>query len=231
MHSESLKFSGHDVPELAILITRTRDGGTHTGILCRYQGQLHVIHQAWHEMLKIAPDSGNFPCVIPNLLPEEMNDVTANCRLLILRRMQGKPRQRLPYGFSQPQTPRIDADGEVILGGGAGLTCSTFVLAVFEAAKVPWIDLSDWSRREEDDARHEQLLLKMRMGIPEFGIPPAQSEHIRKVEKELPCIRVRPEEAAAPGLADRLPIGFEQAERFGHWILERLAEHSKRSTA
>lgn len=225
MREDALKFSINDVPEFAILIKRTANGGTHTGILCRLNGRLHVIDQTWHERFRVAEATADDPCVVPSLLPEEIRDLTANCRHFVDRRNRGEPGQRLPYGFTQPRNPSITRDGEILWDEGVGLTCSTFVLAMFEAARVPWVDLSGWRRREGDDARHLELLSMMREGVEEFAIEPASAAHIENVEKQLPCIRVRPEEAAAPGLSEHLPLGFEEAERLGGWILEKLTVH------
>ena len=54
----------------------------------------------------------------------------------------------------------------IFLGEGLGLTCSTFVLTVFEAAYVSLVDLTGWPERDQDNARHEKLLQMMRDGIP-----------------------------------------------------------------
>jgi len=52
--------------------------------------------------------------------------------------------------------------------------------------------------------------------------PPAEADHVDRVRKELPCIRVRPEEVAATGMFDDLPATFSQLEPAGEWILQRL---------
>jgi len=76
--------------------------------------------------------------------------------------------------------------------------------------------------RQEDNARHQVLLEKMRSGIPEFGIDPAPPEHVERVAGEFSCIRVRPEEVAAAGLFDDLPASFAQLAPAGEWILAHL---------
>lgn len=224
MRVEFLQYSGREVPELAILIMFTEDG-THTGLLYRFQGRLFVLDLMWHERLRVRPTDGDYPCVIPDLLPEEMNDATVVCELIVNR----KQLQRLPYGFGQPNNAQVNSDGELVWGNGAGLTCSTFVLALFDAARIPFIDLSGWVRRPDDEVRHASLLRKMEVGIPEHDILPADGSHVAKVRAELPCIRVRPEEAAAAGLSPTRPAPFSLVERTGRWILERITEGAERS--
>ena len=105
---------------------------------------------------------------------------------------------------------------------GLGLTCSTFVLTVFESVYLPLIDFDTWENRADDNERHDRLLEKMRDGIPAHGIPPAEPQHVSAVAADLPCIRVRPEEVAAAGMSDSRRAAFLQAERGGRWILEIL---------
>ena len=233
MRIELLRYPGDEVGELAILIVITGDG-THTGLLYRFGNRLYLLDQCWHECFRVDSFDVNtfkrrYGCVMPDLLPEEINDVVATCELIVDRSIRKGP-QRLPYGFGLPEGGEVNRDGELIWGGGVGLTCSTFVLAVFEAARVPFIDLSGWVRRPADDDRQEELLNMMARGIPEHGIPPADPAHIAKARGELPCIRVRPEEVAAAGLSPKRPAEFGLVERTARWILERITIGAERGS-
>jgi hypothetical protein len=61
----------------------------------------------------------------------------------------------------------------------------------------------------------------MREGIRGFS-PSAPDDHIARVEKEVDCMRIRPEEVAAAGLFDDFPVAFEELERAGAWILDQI---------
>lgn len=218
MHGDRFQFSSVNVSELAVFVMRT-NGNMHVGILHRDRAVLRILDLCWHENLRADACKGDYACVIPALEPEEVNDVTAWCRLIERRRRD----QLIPYAFGYHRSTTFGQTGELILGDGYGLTCSTFVLKVFECAKVPLIDVTNWPMRTDDQIRHTKLLQLMEKGIPGFA-PPAMPEHILRVRAELPCIRVRPEEVAAAALADRLPTSFECAELGGRWILEWLTE-------
>jgi hypothetical protein len=224
MRGERFHFSSLIVPHVAVFIMRTPDG-THTGILHRNRGQLFVLDLLWDERLRSAPAKDEFACVVPRLEPEEVNDVTGMCRLIEQRNLNPDPHKKLviPFAFRYHDNTHFSATGELILGDGLGLTCSTFVLKVFEAAKVPLADASSWQPRPGDDQRHAALLQLMSTGIPP-QIPPAEPDRVAKVAAELPCIRVRPEEAAAAGMADGLRVQFHKAERGGRWLLELLTD-------
>ena len=116
----------------------------------------------------------------------------------------------------------------MILEGGLGLTCSTFVLTLFESAGIPLADLTRWIARPGDDEQHRILIEKMRNGIPGFA-PPAAAEHVARIEASLPCIRFRPVEAVAAALANELPATFELTERWGNWIYQWMSEQRVRS--
>jgi hypothetical protein len=230
MRGERFHHSCRDVPALAIFVMRT-NGGTHTGILHRNRGVLWVLDLCWHERLRSSPCRDDLACVVPDLEAEEINDLTGMCRLIDRRHQE----QALTGGFLVPYAFRFNREttfsavtGELLLAEGVGLSCSTFVLTVFESAKVSLVDLTGWPARPEDEAQQTRLLRMMQDGIPGFA-PPALPEHVERVRSELPCVRVRPEEVAASAMADDLPANFERVERGGRWIMECLTDDIQRA--
>jgi hypothetical protein len=220
MDISRFQFTSQNVTMLAVFIM-VHPEGTHTGIVHRNRQDLFTLDLMWHERLRSELLRDDYPCVVPNLEPEEANDVMGMCRLIEARNRNPNP-QRIPYAVG-PSSSHFSRDGELILGDGLGLTCSTFVLTVFESAAVPLADLTGWVARSDDDERHHQLLQKMTDGIPNFA-PPADPSHVQKVRTCLPCIRVRPEEVAGAALAGDLPADFATAEAAGHLILLLLSE-------
>jgi hypothetical protein len=217
MRPERFHFPGHNVPEVAIFIMRT-ETGTHTGIYHRNKGVLFTLDMQWHRRLRASECNRTRDCVIPDLLPEEINDLTGMCRLIHSRHNSPNRRYSIPYAFQSGHNNRFNnRTGELMLGEWLGLTCSTFVLAVFESVGLPLVDFDSWEPRAEDDARHAQLLADMRTSLP-----PTEAGHIAAVAANLPCIRVRPEETAAAAMFSTRPVEFREAERGGHWIMELL---------
>jgi hypothetical protein len=230
MHIE--RFDPGPVPALALFVMRTEDG-THAGILHRAGGTLFVQDVLWHERFRSAPCPEPCPYhfVVPALELEELNDITAMCRLIHNRYHGAGPGRRpgIPYAFRRGTDTRFNReDGELTLGDGLGLTCSTFILTVFESVRVTLVDFDGWPIRADDDRRHGELLDLMKRGVPGHGIPPAEPEHVARVAEQLPCIRVRPEEVAAAAMFDDLPATFPQLEPAGRWILQRLSSPAPR---
>lgn len=222
MHVERFHLPHDPVPVLALFIMPT-NGGTHTGILHRIKGDLFIQDMLWHERFRSRPCREHYNFVVPALEDEEINDVTGMCRLIHLRHNSADPTQKykIPYAFRYGNNVRLNPQtAELMLGDGLGLTCSTFVLTVFESVNIPLVDFNGWQVRPDDNQRHNSLLVRMKNDIP-----PAHPDHVARVQAELPCIRVRPEEVAATGLFDDLPVEFTELEPAGHWILKRLSEH------
>ena len=220
MNTSRFHGTSKNVPILAVFIM-IHPEGTHTGIIHRNRGTLFTLDLMWHELLRSDVLDKDYPCVVPELEPEEENDVTGMCRLIAARTRVPNP-QKIPYALGPPHNSRFNRDGELILGDGIGLTCSTFVLTVFESAAVPLADLTGWVARADDNERHQQLIQKMTEGIPGFA-PPADPTHIQRVRASLPCIRVRPEEVAGAAMATDIPADIVTAEAAGIRILELIA--------
>lgn len=220
MHTERF-YAASFADTLAIFIMPT-DTGTHTGILFMNKGIRHIQDVQWHERFRSQVCQGKYDFVVPILEDEEVNDVSGVCRL-IHGRQASNPKYKIPYAFHPANSFFEPTTGELVLGDGLGLSCSTFVLKVFEAGQVRLVDVDQWPTRPEDDARHEQLLADMERGFPDYGISGADAEHIAKVRATLPCIRVRPEEVAGCGLLDLIPTPkYPQVEPAGAWIRSKL---------
>lgn len=120
---------------------------------------------------------------------------------------------KLPYGL-RFGTSSFDDSGRFVAGPNeTGLTCATFVIAIFEWAGVPLIDISTWQARAEDEQAQRALVEVLR------GSRDATPEHIVAVEREIGCIRVRPEEVAASSTLPERPLNFADAARIGAEVL------------
>lgn len=98
-----------------------------------------------------------------------------------------------------------------------GLTCATFILAVFEAAGISLIKYDTWpENRPSDFEWQKQIITALRRTRS------ATPEHIKAVEGDVGSARYRPEEVAGAATANPLPADFPLAAERGQQILERL---------
>ena len=120
------------IQHLAIGITIVSEGQQHIGLLHRdhSSGNTFLLHLAWHHRLNNSPPKPSYAWVDPVIHPFRARQVAAICRKIWRANPAG-----IPYGFS-PASECFDPEtGKFLLGPARiGLTCASFVLAVFEAA-------------------------------------------------------------------------------------------------
>ena len=123
--------------------------------------------------------------VAPNIELEDAEIVAGHCRSIA--------RDRPPIWFSiraDAKTKLIEVRGKVSLKSPyEGMNCATFVLAVFQWAGPMLVDLKGWKKRPRDKKWHEQL-------IKWLQARKSPAWYVKKVTKDIGCIRVRPEEVA-----------------------------------
>jgi hypothetical protein len=100
-----------------------------------------------------------------------------------------------------------------------GLTCATFVLAIFATRGIPLLRTEEWPPRPDDEAWQRAVVEMLREGG-------AEAEHIAAVEQEIGCARFRPEEVAAAGTSSELPASFGYASRVGEAIVRKLLDRA-----
>lgn len=208
------------IQHVALGVRQIRGGQRHVGVLYRSKtptdaaGEIRLLHLAWHHDLQDQPAQAKYSWVEPRIPSARARVLARLCARLadVYQAGERKIAYALRYsdGYFHPET------GEFLTTDGHGLTCATFVLAVFASRRQRLVRSDEWPFREEDAAFHEYVVSSLRQD----GAGP---DDIAAVVKEHGCARFRPEEIAAAGTSPELPVGFEYAERVGKRIAERLA--------
>ena len=221
MDLNRIKISEADVAVLAVGISQTPQGNTHTGVVyVDGKGQMRFLEQAFHKVTRselvqesVSFCDGLFLFALLDIDPDRAEIVAGLCRLI------ASTRPSFTYALMYDPDAQFDVHtGRLSLPSGKGLNCSTFVLVLFKSAQFPLIDFSGWPEREEDVRAHKELIRLLR-----DNQPPSEQGHIAAVENEVGCIRARPEEVAGSCLC-RLPARFGNAKSAGQAILEKLGE-------
>lgn len=121
----------------------------------------------------------------------------------------------VPYGFIPPTGPQFDPrnGGWLDQPQGAGLTCATYVMAVFrDFAGLEVVAMGTWESREPHDSEWQQRILDELTQDGQVG-----QEHLEQLKKHLGCVRFRPAEVAfaAASSPAALPLSYEQAKPGG----------------
>jgi hypothetical protein len=209
----------------------------HVGLAYREREQVRFLHLEWHYWLSHAELHRPYAWVVSPLPAEHAMLVAARCRRIARLFKKG-----LPYA-PRFRATRFDDDSALVLGEGEhGFTCATFVLAVFEHAGLPLLDIAAWPVRPEDEPFRDDVvrsMIKELSRLPQRRkdvelTDPAKAQryrdrlaelerHIPKVQAEPISARFRPEEVAAASSFDVWPAAFEPITERSRLIAAQLA--------
>jgi hypothetical protein len=185
--------------------------GDHIGLLHRDPSQPGVLiaHHCRHDVLLNVPvnPAKVVLWIVPNLDADEREQVAARCR-----RVGRAPIQRaFPYANSDPRA-FFNSNLDFAYGAGRlGLTCASFVLAVFNSCGIDIVDFDSWQVRIGDKEFQEHFMRSMAM-------PDAHKAAIRN-DGVMP--RYRPLEVAGAAATGRRSVRFGRAVKYA----KRLEPH------
>lgn len=211
---ESSRIPPMNVADIGIAIHQHEE---HIGLLYRVtvQAPALLLHMPWHNKLRSESPAAHYVLwVDPSIPKERARVVAAFCR----RIWKTNEANGLPYGLSQPNR-FFDHTGGVLKGPAkVGLTCATFVLAVFDAAGLTLVRYETWPKPTANDIkRQEDLATQLEMDEQ------VSREHARVFRSEVGNIRYRPFEVAGAATNDSWPSDHEYASRVAIRIRRKRA--------
>ncbi len=207
-----------DINHAAIAIQSIDSTQRHIGVLHRESDstEVNLLHLAWHHKLINLPPSMEYLWVDPKIPSQRMRQVAAICRK-VWKSNQGD----LPYALSPPNDCFDRQTGKFLFGDTRlGLTCASFVLAIFDAAGLCLAQYETWpaSRSRPGDKEWQEEIVRQLKSSQS----PDAAEHAEAVSNEIGATRYRPEEVAGAALTSPLPADFTSAAEQAADILERL---------
>lgn len=184
--------------------------GYHVGIMYGHNPKsgTRIVHLEFHHRFKDELPPTYWTWVPPDIDPVRLASVAAMCRLAA----KHPKNRKMPYGFAFGDSG-IDEKGAFFVGGSSvGLTCATFVLAVFRRSGVELLDVNTWQAREEDESAWRALLVALEK------VEGIDAQHIAAVKEQTKCMRYRPEEVAGASVEGPRPIAFNAAKSIGAGI-------------
>jgi hypothetical protein len=130
----------------------------------------------------------------------------------------------IPYALSQPNDFFDPTTGELLLGPNkVGLTCTTFVLAIFKACNINLVDFSSWEIRQDDEEWKSFILEQLQSEVDKGR---ATQEHIQAVRADMSGARFRPAEVMAASftppecntMAELEPISEQVQAKADAWL-------------
>ena len=166
--------------------------GKHAGLCYEFDGVHKLLHLAFHRDLRSEQITSEYAIVVPDLEVEDGDILVAFAEAV----WEMNKNEKILFGFGSPEDVfDLDASNYLYGGQAIGLTCASFVLAVFHRAMLPLVEYKSWTAsRPRGTVWHEHIVGILRR---QYAF---DDEHIRKVEQMVPAVRFRPEEVAASGL-------------------------------
>lgn len=128
------EFLGHEIIS-GIIISHVGGGQLHCGIAYKSENQANALHLAWHYDLRDQPAeslySHGYYFTLPSIDTIRQRVIAAKCHRISQAKDQG-----IPYGLLY-EGATFDDDGILRLEGNEhGLTCATFVMAVYASCGI-----------------------------------------------------------------------------------------------
>lgn len=200
---------------LAVAATRS---GDHAGVVYLWPqtGAAFFFHHIGEDDLRHeSADMTRLRWARPALATDELEDVAA--RASLLDDMYTAQGIGLPYGFDRDLG--FDEDGRLVsVDPDAGLTCATFVSAVFESAGFPLVDRVTWD--EAPDARRMEDEERQRRRLDDLAVEHPQRAQTLADRVRAPHLRV--EEIIAASTLTARPGHFLDVEPLGRQVLVEL---------
>lgn len=207
---------------IAVAITQSGPNQRHVGIL--YRGEKYgsgdsfsLLHLPWH-FRPVNEDRPHpvYAWIDPQCARSRGRQLSAICRKVARENVRG-----IPYGFSPPNDCFNKKTFAFELGPNRyGLTCSTFVLAIFELAGLRLVAEESWPKNRPEDAQWREMIIESLRRSRK----PNVDAHITLLRNDSSTVRFRPEEVAGAAACENNPAAFEHASSQAIHIIEVLTK-------
>lgn len=175
--------------------------------------RLMLLHLGWHHQLHHDPWNGMYHWLEFGGLDRELQETFADWAVLVA---DASPGTSIPYSIIFRPGRNFDVEGRFIhQNDGSGLTCATFLLALFSDYDLPLIDVSGWPKSRSGDLSWVRKILHMLRKQIQLNRLPAW-DWIEQVKRRHKLRRFRPEEVfATAALFSGEPLDFSVVEPAG----------------
>lgn len=198
---------------VAVSLMKTSTGDMHSGIIFNVGSGSKLIHLASEKVVESIP-SQNYSWVKAGL-DESVKKVAAGMCAMIAHETP-----EVPYAFDRAGWS-FDANGKLVSGAaGKGMTCSTFIVAVFDAIKYPLIKEDQWPRGTDG-------AVKLSIFSMIFRGARIESDHAIAAMNDAGSPRILPTEVAASSSETSFPVPYLRAKRRGRDLQKKFGKLEK----
>lgn len=180
-----------------------------------------LLHLGWHQSLYHHEWQGKYQWLEVRGLDRELQETFADWAVLVADASPGIP---IPYSIIFNPGQNFDVDGHFInRNDGSGLTCATFLLALFNDYHLPLIDIDSWPESRSGDLTWVRTILKKLREEVLLNRLPAW-EWVEQAKRRHKLKRFRPEEVfVTAAMYSGDPLKFSVVESAGRTINALIA--------
>jgi len=185
----------------------------HVALIYRAENSnMMLLHLGWHRKLYHEKWKGLYHWSEFGGVDRELQETFADWAVIVAEADPGVP---IPYSLIFRQGRHFDSKGNFIPEkDGSGLTCATFLLALFSDFDLPLLDVSSWPRSRPGDFTWMRKILKALRD--QIGERLPAWDWIEQVRRRHTLKRFRPEEVfATAALFSGEPLDFTVVEPAG----------------
>ncbi len=172
-----------------------------------------LLHLGWNHLLYHQEWPGMYQWLEVRGLDRELQETFADWAVLVANASPGTP---IPYSIIFYPGQNFDVDGHFInQNDGSGLTCATFLLALFSDYNLPLVDIDSWPESRSGDLTWVRKILKMLRKEVRLNRLPAWG-WIEQAKRRHKLKRFRPEEVfVTAAMYSGEPLKFSDVESAG----------------
>lgn len=209
-----------DIPYIGVVIKEVTENQRHIGLLFRTdkQNEPKMLHLAFHYRLQCEQPSGYW------LHCSGFDEDEQLLLAVWFENVWLVNKERIPYGLAYSSNGYFDVSGTFVQSNkNCGLTCATFVMALFNDFGFQIINVDTWESRDSDSVWQNDIVTAMKRD--QDNNPKLYSKtHIQEQVNNIGiAVRFRPEEVAASAYVfDDVPVSFQTAAKLGKDVLLKM---------
>jgi hypothetical protein len=212
-----LTFDPAAIPIIGIAVGRTGECTAHSGVVYMGPSQTRMfLHLADHKLLLRNTCKGKYIYAIPDFEIEDLIIFSGICELVYNTNQGGK----IPYSFEfDPDISFDPKTGEFMAGRTVdGLSCSTFVIALFRSFGQPLVNEITWP----DTASASDL--KARQAFLDWLNDTDRQERANEIAPTMTKGRISPQQVCGAAIQKKLPVGYLRATDNGMRVMRIFDE-------
>jgi hypothetical protein len=210
-----------DGVHLGVAIMQSGDGH-HVGLLYRLDDSVRLLHLGWHRDLRDQPvsDGMRYLWAPIELTQEEQVALSAMASEVAVNVQPTDLRYGLDWNYVDSAGLFDSEDKVIVYPVGKGVTCATFLYALFMWWGYKPVDSSTWKNLDGDEVWQAWVVSLLAGSENEDSCNQA-----RELAADVGCLRLRPEQIAAACAfdVDAWPLAFDDACELAADVVAQVA--------